>query len=220
MIDLNEVVERFLDEALWQCRNEGGKEDETVLRFLNDPNNDLDLRRTEVRNWLRYYGVLQGLNAADRDAVSGVVIEFADARGPFVPPLSEGEIVGKFADLHSKCCARVHQNKDDTPRDLTSLTSKALWCCYPDAIPIFDSYAQRALRVISHLLSLDRSRVDAIEYARFVSVWLNLYRRVEPTLNDARLGNYPYKVRVFDRILWIIGEPDYGVNMRRAASAR
>ena len=46
----------------------------------------------------------------------------------------------------------MHLNKNQTPRSLTSLTSKALWCCYPDAIPIFDSYARRALWVLSRLM--------------------------------------------------------------------
>jgi hypothetical protein len=44
-------------------------------------------------------------------------------------------------------------------------------------------------------------------------VWLNLYRGVR--IDDARLGDYPYKVRVFDRILWIIGQPDYGDTRRQ-----
>jgi hypothetical protein len=51
-------------------------------------------------------------------------------------------------------------------------------------------------------------------------VWLPLYRGVERTLDDARLGDYRYNVRVFDRILWIIGQPDYGDTRRQPASTR
>ena len=218
MIDLNHMVERFLDEAIRQCRNDGGKEDNAVIGALHDPNQSTAVRRTEVLKWLRFYSVLQGLNGADRDAVAGVIIDFADARGAIIRnPLSEIEIIEKFNDLHDRCRSKVRLTKAETARNLTSLTSKALWCCYPHAIPIFDSYARRSLWVVSRLMGLDRpaGTDDDIPYARFVSVWLNLYGRV--TIDDDRLGCYPYKVRVFDRILWIIGQPDYG---QPAATAR
>jgi hypothetical protein len=218
MIDLNRIVEHFLDEALWQCRNEGLKEDDAIIRFLNDRNQSTDARRTEVLKWLHYYGVLQGLNEADRKAIASVIVDFADARGVIVGPFSEVEILDKFNELHERCRSKVRPNKDQTPRSLTSLTSKALWCCYPDAIPIFDAYAQRALWVLSRLIGLARP-ADAMEYSRYVSVWLPLYRGVERTLDDARLGDYRYKVRVFDRILWIIGQPDYGDTRRQPTSA-
>ena len=110
----------------------------------------------------------------------------------------------------------MRRTKDQTPRSLTSLTSKALWCCYPDAIPIFDSYAQRALWVMSRLMGFDPPEDDE-PYARFLSTWLKLYRGL--VINDDRLGGYPYKVRVFDRILWIIGQPDYGVKWHQSATA-
>jgi hypothetical protein len=218
MIDLNKIVEHFLDEALWQCRNQGLKEDDAVIRFLNDQNQSTDERQTEVLKWLLYYGVLQGLNEADRNAVATVIVEFADARGAIVGPLREVEIIDKFKDLHKRCSSGVRPNRDGKPRSLTSLTSKALWCCYPDAIPIFDSYAQRALWVLSRLMGHGRP-TDVMEYSRFVSVWLSLYREVERTLDDARLGDCRYKVRVFDRILWIIGRPDYGDTPRQPTSA-
>jgi hypothetical protein len=119
------------------------------------------------------------------------------------------EITENFNDLHKRCTSGVRRNKDATARNLTSLTSKALWCCYPEEIPIFDSYAQRALWTLSRLMGIPQP-ADAGAYSRFVSVWLPLYRCIERTLDDARLSNYPYKVRVFDRILWIIGQPGYG----------
>jgi len=201
------MVERFLNEAVWQCKNDGGKEDEAVIGALNNRNQSAAVRHNEVLKWLRYYGVLQGLNTANRDAVANIIVEFADTRGATEDPLSEVEIIGEFDNLHNRC-------KSIVARRLTSLTSKALWCCYPHSIPLFDSYARRSLWVISRLMGLDRpaGNDDDIPYTRFVSVWLNLYRGV--SIDDDRLGGYPYKVRVFDRILWIIGQPDYGVTRR------
>lgn len=207
MIDLNQIVEHFLDEAVRLCRDDGGKQDDEIIAALNDRNQSTEARRNEVLKWLGYYRTLQGLNQVDRDAAAGEIVEFADARVPVVGSLSEAEIVDRFTSLHDRCGQAVRPKMDKTPRDLTSLTSKALWCCYPDAIPMYDSNARRALGVLSRLMGLDRP-ADGTPYTRFVSVWLNLYRRVERTIDDDRLGGYCYKVRVFDRILWIIGEPD------------
>ena len=49
MINLNQIVEHFLDEALRLCGDEGEK-DEAVIRFLNDRNQGTDARRTEFSN--------------------------------------------------------------------------------------------------------------------------------------------------------------------------
>jgi nucleoside-specific outer membrane channel protein Tsx len=64
-------------------------------------------------------------------------------------------------------------------------------------------------------MGLDRpaGEDNDIPYTRFVKVWLNLYHRV--TIDDNRLDGYPFKVRVFDKILWIIGQPDYGDRHQR-----
>jgi hypothetical protein len=211
VIDLNQMVEGFLDEAVWRCRNEGLREDEAVIRILDDRKQNTEIRRNEVLKWLgSSYSALQGLNKDDRFGVASAILDFADARDSGVSPTSEVEIVRLFSDLHGSCRSRVHRNKDGTLRDLTSPTSKALWCCYPDVIPIFDSYAHCALRVVSRFMGLVRPADDVPAYDRFVSVWLDVYRRVETTIDADRLGGYPYKVRVFDRILWIIGQPDFG----------
>jgi hypothetical protein len=69
-------------------------------------------------------------------------------------------------------------------------------------------------------MGLERPPRALPPYHRFVSLWLNLYRRAERTIGDRnRIGGYPYKVRVFDIILWIIGEPDYGESSRQATNA-
>jgi hypothetical protein len=219
MIDQNQMVERFLDEAVRQCKVDR-PDDENAIRALNDRNESAEVRRGAVVKWLRSYSVLRSLTEDDvSNAVSGI-LEFADARDPSISPTSELAIIEKFNDLHNRCISsRVRPKKDGTPRSLPSLTSKTLWCCYPDAIRIFDSYAQRALWVVSRLMNSDRpaGTDDDRPYDRFLSVWLNLYHGV--TIDDDRLGGYPYKIKVFDRILWIIGERDYGEKRRQPASS-
>jgi len=208
MFNLSEMVEHFLEEAVRLCA-ENLKEDEAVIGVLDDRSAIAEVRREEVVKWLNSYKVLQGLNKKEEVGVASAIIEFADARDPAVSPTSDMEITRLFNDLQSRCSSRVHPNKDQEPRGVTSLASKALWCCYPDAIPFLDNYAECALVVISRLMGLVW-RGHLPRYNRFVAMWLDVYRRVESTIEDRRLDGYPYKVRVFDKILWIIGQPDLG----------
>ncbi len=42
-------------------------------------------------------------------------------------------------------------------------------------------------------------------YAAFLDIWLQVYRIVEPAIDQADLSACPQKVRVFDRLLWYLG---------------
>ncbi len=209
MFDLNRVVDHFLEEAVWRCINESQSVDEAIIRNLDERTASVEVRRKEVINWLRSYVVLQGLNRDDEVGVADAILEFADARSRAVPT-SEGEIIQLFNELHQRSSSRVRPKRNKQNRSLVSLTSKALWCCYPHEIPLFDKNADSALCVVSRLMGLVRPEDNLPQYNRFVSVWLDVYRRIESAIDDKRLEGYPYKVRVFDRILWIIGQPDYG----------
>lgn len=110
-------------------------------------------------------------------------------------------------ELMAACVAANQEN-----RDFTSLASKALWLCYPDSVPIFDMFAQRTLWVISKLEKDIHPLPDIeTEYKKFVHIWKALYDRYASTINGIDIGAYPYRVRIFDKILWLIGEPRYGV---------
>jgi hypothetical protein len=213
MIDLSKIIDNFLGEAVSRCREEDQGQDDKVIDSLRDKRQDIEVRRKNVVDWLRHYSVLQGLNNQEREGVASAILEFADdVRRPAVCPRQEAEIIRLFNDLHDRCGLQVQKRKDGEPRNLVSLTSKALWCCYPFTIPLFDSYAQRSVWSISRLMCSDQpaGKNDDMPYNRFVTVWLDLYRRVESLIDDSLLSRYPYKVRVFDKILWIIGQPEYG----------
>ena len=142
-----------------------------------------------------------------RLAIATAVLEWADSRNLQRDLTS----VNAIADAHveiMEVCTRARGEK----RDFTSLASKALWLCYPDSVPIFDSFVQRALWVISKLepdiaLLPDNNP----EYRKFVHLWKALNERYATTLNNMDIGSYPYRVRIFDKILWLIGNPLYGV---------
>ena len=213
MVDLNQIVERLLDEAE---KSYGGdfflKNDSPAIDALNDRGNNSVERQNHVRSFLHYYSVLQGLNKSDETAIVNEILEFADSHDLTKSPSSTEEILELFEDLHARCSSKVHPNKNGKPRDLTSLTSKILWCCYPDTIPMFDSRAGHALCVISHLMCLKRPTLNReSRYEPFLAVWKDLYPHFESMIaeNRGRSVGSPHKVRVFDMILWTIGGPDF-----------
>jgi len=90
------------------------------------------------------------------------------------------------------------------------LASKALWLYYPYDVPIFDSFAQRALWVIAKLEAGGMAGIaEGSEYHRFLHAWKILYDRYGAALCEIDTHGYPYRVRIFDKILWMIGTRDY-----------
>ncbi len=171
----------------------------------NDPN-----RRDTIRNWLQDYKVfrVRGI-ATQRDKIADAVLMWADSRdreryldGPDALYAVHKEL------MKSVCDAYIHGSQN-IRREFTSLTSKALWLCYPDKIPMFDSYAQRALWVLAKLEIGIAAPSSGADYYQFVSVWTQFYKKYLDTISGLDTDGYPYKVRVFDRILWMIGKDQY-----------
>ena len=75
---------------------------------------------------------------------------------------------------------------------------------------MFDYYAERALQVISRLFGI-LPEATQTGYGCYVEVWLQLYQRVEPVINqfDYLKGYYPYKIRALDALLWYLGQPTF-----------
>ena len=94
-------------------------------------------------------------------------------------------------------------------REITSLTSKALWCCYPHDIPILDDYAERALQVISRICKLAPAPGQP-RFTAFIDVWFQVYHEIEPVIDQACLSGFTYKIRVLDWLLWYLGKPSFG----------
>ena len=106
-------------------------------------------------------------------------------------------------------CDAYIDGSQNSQRAFTSLTSKALWLCYPDKIPMFDSYARCALWVLAKLEIGIAAPPSEDDYYQFVSVWLQFYTRYLDAISSLDTDGYPYRVRVFDNILWMIGKDQY-----------
>jgi hypothetical protein len=100
---------------------------------------------------------------------------------------------------------------DGRKRNFVSLASKALWLRYPDVVPLYDRFAQDALWILSKLESdLPLVPEGTTRYGAFALIWQTLYDRYAVSVAAIDNKGYPYRVRIFDRILWLIGEPTYG----------
>jgi len=205
MIHFEKIIVRVWPEALSLQLNESEAADSNALRLLAD--RAAPSRSEAIRDWLQAYQVFQGIDGASRLAIASKVLEWADSRDPNRNLSTVDAIIAAHAELAQVCIQAYGE-----PRDFTSLASKALWLCYPDYVPIFDSFVRRALWVISKLeLNIaPPCDMEVDEYRRFVYVWKALYDRYAATLNDLDVGAYPYRVRIFDKILWLMGEPRYG----------
>lgn len=209
MIDLQAITRTYLQQAISLSRREH-QADAPAVQAVHDKTQTN--RQDALRKWLQSYQVFQGFVNSDRSAVAAAVLDFADGGGcdPELS-LSYDELISRFDALHEKCRNVVRPKKDTTRRDLTSFTSKALWCCYPNAVPLYDNFTQNSVCIISRLAGVSPTTDHLLKhrYGSFADVWLAMYNQVVPIIDQADLQDYPYRVRVFDKILWIVGEPNY-----------
>jgi len=129
--------------------------------------------------------------------------------------LSPGELTSS-KKLEERIQPFAPLTKAGEHRKVTSLASKALWCCYPNDVPMFDNNAQRALQIFSRLCRIFPEPGQE-EYGCFVDAWLQLYHKIEPVIDQADIKGFPYKIRVLDGILWYMGKPTFDLqsnNMR------
>jgi hypothetical protein len=197
VLHLKQLVKELIER---ECHL-GGPEtdvDNAVINAINQRDLDSEDRKRSVVYWLNRYKVFMGFSTESRIAIAGQIIAFADERQDDSLGLDKVRIVSEFNRLKKRITTV-------TSREVISLTSKALWCCYPDDVPIFDRNAVNALRVISRICHLTPSP-SCEEYACFVDVWFQVYDEIEPVINREALFDCPHKVRVLDRLLWYLGQ--------------
>lgn len=159
------------------------------------------------------------MTSAQRDQVTEAVLAWKrDPRKDLTTPEA---LSAAHAELTDEICRTyIPKDPEAKKRNFTSLASKALWLCYPDSVPIFDGYARYAIYVLSKLQGGIALRPETEpEYSQFVHVWKQLYAKHRDTLESLDIGSYPYRVRVFDRTLWLIGRPSYRVEWTSRPSA-
>lgn len=213
MLDFEAVIRYFGPAAVNVLQRKGEADwDERVVSAVRDK---ADLTRVEtVRDWLQDYEVFHGIPGPQRTAIAAAFLGWSDCQ----PETRNLDATGELVAAHADVC-RVAQQAYGRPRNFTSLASKALWLRYPDSVPLFDSYAQRAIWVISKIEGgVSPLQGDGESYAEFVHVWTALYTKYSASL-ELLTEKGLRRVRIFDRILWLVGEPRYScTELMRVAS--
>ena len=204
-MNFDAVIRRCAQQAVAMQIEEHEKHDLAALQAAN--HQEQAGRNGIVRGWLRYYGVFQGFFDSKRAEITDALLMWSDARILKQGLDSSQAIVEAHSDLMATCVAQYGMS-----RDFTSLASKYLWLCYPTSVPLFDKNVRQALQVLSKLED-DIALPDANwpQYHQFVMVWKELYERHSKTLDEMDFDGYDYSVRIFDKILWLVGENTYGL---------
>ncbi len=208
MMNFETVVRYYWPKALRDIKEdpEERDRDQKAIKAVTDRQLSIKERQDDLREWLRFYGVFQGLTTLERIKIADAVLVWADDDRNRSGDLTTPEaLAAAHAELMKVVCKAYGKR-----RDFTSLASKALWLCYPESVPMFDGWTRNALYVISKIENgINPIAEKTPEYEQFVHVWKQLYSKYEKTIENLNNGTYPYCVRVFDRILWLIGRPSY-----------
>ena len=156
-------------------------------------------REAQLRKWLDFMKVIWFYSDEIRGKIVGQILAYADGPRPGEPLEGKAAIVSEYERL-TKCIEAAF----DRPKGVTSLASKALWCCYPNDVPIFDANACKALAVMSRLCRMV-PEPNGKAYTLFVDLSLQLYEKLKPVIQQADLEGYPYRIRVLDHLLWYLG---------------
>jgi hypothetical protein len=206
-VDIALDVKRFFDNE-WPKLKRYNDIDTRMLHTLHASEDEVQ-RKREVLAWLNEYGVFQGLENNQRERLASNLVDFATKNRSVKKLATAEEITSTFKRLEA--ALRIEANlvtKTGEQRRIESLTSKALWCCYPSDVPIMDSYAENSLKTIGRMLGLKIKNQDT-RYEMYTSLWFQVYAIVVPEIDKLELGDYPYKVRVFDKYLWWLGQSRY-----------
>jgi len=222
MLDLVSLTGDFIQNE-FQKFNRDNSQDEATLRAVGTANMERADREQQVRKWLNGMRVIRFFPSETDGKIVRQILKYANGPPPSGPLRSKAAIVSEYERLKQRIQAIVgHSQKSGKPRDVTSVTSKALWCCYPDDVPIFDADAHGALRVIARLCQIVLEP-NLSPYGLFVDVWLQLYEKVKPVIDQADLKGYPYKIRVLDKLLWHLRSPGFeksGVDVPQSRPTR
>lgn len=189
-----------------------------------------------TKNWLRAYGVFQGITDDQRDAIVNAIHCFYDLNHAVSEVMDTDLQISRALELFTQLSgylALIDGNK----RRLISLTSKALWCRFPDLIPMYDQYALAATIYI-HKLELDepfdhskiltprnktKREKDIMDYEVYLRNYLPMYAKFKTRIISKLIDenvDYRYPIRIFDKSLWAFGSPSQEIKYRQEVYER
>lgn len=210
-IDLQQSIDTFLL-SLTDADDQEIKLDQHTVSSIQErwPSAQKDLAR-----WLHTYKVFMGYTTLAREAICQDILSFAwEAQRPARVCTTE-EVFSQFQALERHISGAVSAPDAKPPRAVTSLCSKALWCCYPEDVPIYDANARVALGVLARLSGI-ASPQHSHPYFAFLEKWFAAYGAFRSYFDgDGMRERFGYPVRAFDRYLWYLGDTSFASRLVR-----
>ena len=200
ILDICKLTKQFQKDVLGSFR-EYYPSDQSAIDAINQTTLNPQARIQSVATWIKLYGVHR-IGGCTADNIARILIDFSDKNKKLVSPLTVVQINEEFVRLEAALRVGLHLND----RAIESLTSKTLWLRYPHDVPILDLNAERALRMLARIKAKPFPK-EKNRYKQFVDVWSHFYSQIESVVNLDPL--YPYKIRVFDRLLWWLGNGSF-----------
>lgn len=113
------------------------------------------------------------------------------------------------------------------PRKWLSATSKLLWCSFPDNVVIYDAFVERAIMILQgitpYLADFPRIQTSPAvrnmnDIAKCAKFYINYQDMVKAILNEHQhqldklrietSETYPHDIRIVDKLLWMLGNPN------------
>ena len=205
LVSIPDLIERHFQESYdTQCKLLLER-DRAAIRAAQNQN---EPRRVEIlSSWIKHYGAQPRVKNA-LAPVTRAILAFLDA--PHAPPpanwTDRKRWMAELASLMVEACKCSGKFKSE----YISLSSKVLWCKYPKHFVILDGHVERSLQTLSRLHCIETPRIEG-RYEQFIHCWLELYMLAKPEIvKRLESRNYPYPVRIFDKILWMLGQRGYG----------
>ncbi len=220
MDDLKRHFAAAVGPALENLRKNYSK-DQDCIDHLRDKSLPLEVRASRLQNWLKDYGVFQGIAETDQVIVAKHIVDRAD-KDTSLSKINNFKTLQSGYEILYTCIAEALPRNDATKkrREVTSLTSKALWCLSPGYVPILDAYAQRTLWILGRLYGVFPTKAYpklSARYLEFADVWFQIGDKTKfRSLSNAAFKRIDWGAhavdqdiaftRGLDKVLWIMGQ--------------
>lgn len=199
-------------------------DDPKMINMVQQKSRDYDL----VVKWMQDYKLLMGIESKDRRKIARKYFDFLES----IDIQNEPECVD---DAILLLLRKFHSA---VPRVWLSAATKVLWCVYPNRVIIYDSFVERSLTVLQCIepclmempriksrpkigkgeLENDLKRIVNF-YANCKQMVSSILKQHQEQLNRLRKKHkieYPYDVRIIDKLLWMMGSPNLEFNDQSA----
>jgi len=209
------MLNNFINENLkiaYQVQKGFGHDFEVIADIQNNSLDAITLER-----WMRKYSLFRGLKKEVCLDIAQSIVDKSETIKKKLR-LNSNQVSSEIFEYVLDCMYQSY------PRKWVSAASKVLWCFEPNNIVIYDSYVEKVITVIQPIIpelnkferigncpsysKANGNKNIADYYCHYSDLVINLYKIYESYLYEVMKDqnvDYPYRLRLFDKLLWILG---------------